>query len=209
MKAPKYKNLSQVAEWLASGKVGVIPTDTLYGIVGSALRRKTVERIYRLRRRNPQKPMIILIGDARAIARFGVQLDRPTAEVLKKMWPGKISVVLPIVSRSAALKKFKYLHCGGRSLAFRLPRPAWLRALLRKTGPLVAPTANLEGKPPAKTIRAAKEYFGDRVDFYVDVGQLRAKPSTLLEIKNGRTTVVRQGAVKIKVSASIMNTPFR
>ena len=198
MKTPRYKNLSQVAGWLASGRVGVIPTDTLYGIVGSALRRKTVERIYRLRLRNPKKPMIILIGDVRDIVRFGVQFDRPTAKILKKIWPGKVSVILPIaLRRKADLAAFKYLHRGVRSLAFRLPRPAWLRALLRKTGPLVAPTANFEGKPPAKTIHAAKKYFGDRVDFYVNVDRLQAKPSTLLEIRNGRVTVVRQGAVKV------------
>ena len=47
---------------LRNGGVGVVPTDTIYGIVGSALNPKTVARIYKLRRRNPKKPMIILIG---------------------------------------------------------------------------------------------------------------------------------------------------
>lgn len=183
---------------LAAGGAGVMPTDTLYGIVGSALQPRTVARIYRLRRRDPKKPMIILIGNARDTARFGVRPGRVAAKVLKKIWPGKVSVVLPIAPRRAAeLKKFKYLHCGGRTLAFRLPRPAWLRALLKRTGPLVAPTANFEGRPPARTIAAAKKYFGGRVDFYMDAGRLDAEPSTLVEIGNGAVNVLRRGAGKV------------
>lgn len=183
---------------LVAGGVGVMPTDTLYGIVGAALRPRAVRRIYRLRRRDLRKPMIILIGSVHDAARFGVRLDRTTAKILKKIWPGKVSVVLPIAPRhAAAIKKFKYLHRGGRTLAFRLPRPARLRALLQKSGPLVAPTANLEGRPPAKTIAAAKKYFGDRVDFYMDSGRRDARPSTLAEIRNGAMNVLRRGAGKI------------
>ncbi len=185
-------------EMLMAGGVGVMPTDTLYGIVGSALRSRTVARIYRLRRRSPKKPMIILIGDVRDVSRFGVHLDRATSKLLKKVWPGKVSVVLPIAEgRASVLKKFKYLHRGGGSLAFRLPRPAWLRAMLQKTGPLVAPSANFEGALPAKTIAAAKKYFGDRADFYIDAGRLNAKPSTLIEIKHGAANILRRGAGKI------------
>ena len=72
------------------------------------------------------------------------------------------------------------------------------KGLTRKTGPLVAPSANLEGKEPAKTIEQAKEYFGDNVDFYVDTGQLESKPSTLIKIVDENNMILRQGAVKIK-----------
>ena len=63
---PKY-----IADVLARGGVGVIPTDTIYGIVGSALDKKTVERIYKLRKRNIKKPLIILIPAATALGKFG------------------------------------------------------------------------------------------------------------------------------------------
>lgn len=117
-----------IAETLKKGGVGVLPTDTLYGIVGRAFDKKAVDRIYALRKRNLKKPMIILIvrmGDA---ARFGVKLDSPTKKILGRVWPGKVSVVLPQSrDRGPLVRKFKYLHRGARSLAFRLPEPAWLR----------------------------------------------------------------------------------
>ena len=115
-----------------------------------------------------------------------------TAAILKRLWPGKVSAVLPCSD-----EQWAYLHRGTGTVAFRLPDDAGLRALLRETGPLVAPSANPQGEPPAKTIEDAEGYFGDTVDFYVDGGLLDGEPSTLVKIENGNIVVLRQGAVRI------------
>jgi len=73
-----------------------------------------------------------------------------------------------------------------------------LRFLLRKTGPLVAPSANPEGLDPALTIRQAKKYFSNMVDFYIDRGKLESSPSTLVKIEAGNIIVLREGVVVIK-----------
>ncbi len=185
-----------VVKTLKGGGVGILPTDTIYGVVGSALKRKTVERIYSLRKRSPKKPMIILIGSVAQLKVFGIKIDRNTRAILRKLWPGKMSVILRVKSREARVK-FKYLHREMGTLAFRLPKPLWLRRLLKKTGPLVAPSANLKGKPPAETIKEAKKYLGDKVDFYVDAGPLRSRPSTLVKIVKGKVFVLRAGADSI------------
>lgn len=188
---------SFAAAILAAGGVGVLPTDTIYGIVGSTLNKKTVERIYRLRERSAKKPMIILISSLADLKLFGIALNKKEHALVRRVWPGKVSVVMP-VARGAAARKFAYLHRGTKSLAFRMPEPAWLRALLKKTGPLVAPSANLEGQPPAKTIGDAKKYFGANVEFYGNAGRRVSKPSTIVALKDGAIVVLRKGAVKIK-----------
>ena len=185
---------SFAAAILVAGGVGVLPTDTLYGIVGSALNKKTVERIYRLRERNAKKPMIILIGSVADLKLFDVVLDKKESVLVRQLWPGKVSVVLPCHA-----VKFAYLHRGTKTLAFRMPEPAWLRALLKKTGPFVAPSANLEGQPPAKTIAEAKKYFGANVDFYGDAGRRVSRPSTIVALERGRLSVLRRGAVVVKI----------
>lgn len=60
----------------------------------------------------------------------------------------------------------------------------------------MAPSANPEGLESAKNIKMAKDYFGERVDFYLDGGELRSKSSTLVEIKGDEVKVLREGAVK-------------
>ena len=184
---------------LKSGGIGIFPTDTIYGIVGSAFRPDAVEKIYFWRKRDFKKPPIILAASMDDIKNFGVAIDASTKKILSRVWPGKVSVILPISSRrKKALEKFKHLHRGTGTLAFRIPEPAWLRNLLEETGPLIAPSANFEGEPPALTIRAAKKYFGKNVDFYADAGRLVSKPSTLIKIEKGNVTVLREGAVKYK-----------
>ena len=109
-----------VTEILLNGGIGVMPTDTIYGIIGRALNEKTVERIYTIRKRMPSKPMIILISSFDDLKLFDVYPNKKTETKLNEIWPGKVSVVLPL-ENNFAQEKFYYLHRGTNTLAFRLP----------------------------------------------------------------------------------------
>ncbi len=183
---------TQAEKILQKEGVGVLPTDTLYGIVASAFSKKAVARIYKLRKRNVKKPLIILIHALTDLSLFGVAPDAKDKKILRSLWPGKVSIIIP-----CRRKKFAYLHRGMDALAFRVPASPALRRFLKKTGPLVAPSANVEGEPPAKTATEAEKYFGDIIDFYVDRGHLASQPSTLAALENGRVRVVRKGAFKL------------
>jgi L-threonylcarbamoyladenylate synthase len=193
MKSYKIKDLNLIVE-IRKGAVGILPTDTLYGIVGRAELKETVKKIYNLKDRSSQKPFIILIGSFSDLQKFEIKLDKKTQKFLKQIWPGQVSVILPCRS-----KKFAYLHLQKKSLAFRLSASKNLIKLLKKTGPLVAPSANPEGKPPAETIREAKNYFKQNVDFYVAGGRLKGASSTIVEIKNGKVSLIRKGKLSKKL----------
>lgn len=172
---------------LKSKKVGVLVTDTLYGLVGSALIPEVVERIYRLKKRDPRKPLILLIGSIDDLAQFGIKVTPKLREKLNRYWPGKVSIILPCNS-----SKFDYLHRGTDSIAFRLPEKDDLCRILEKTGPLVAPSANPEGMLPAETITQARIYFNDLVDFYVDEGKVSGKHSKLIKFIDDEVLVLRK-----------------
>lgn len=185
-----------IAPILKLGGIGVLPTDTLYGVVGNALDKEAVERIYELRKRDLQKPMIILISSLKDLKKFGIVLNAQQKKTLANLWPAKVSVVLPCKN-----KKFEHLHRGKNTLAFRLPGDEQLIGLLRKTGPLVAPSANKSGQDPATNYLEAKKYFAEEVDFYVDMGKLKSKHSTIVEMgDDGKLNVLRQGGIKIAKS---------
>lgn len=171
-----------IGEDIKGGKIGVIPTDTIYGIVSSALNKKSVERLYKIRKRNLKKPMIVLISSIKSLNLFNVKIDK---KIIDKYWPGKVSIIVPV-------KKFEYLHRGKKSLAFRLPKDKNLIELLKISGPIVAPSANIEGKKPAETIGEAKKYFGEKIDFYFDIGKLKSKPSKIISLEKERIEVVRK-----------------
>jgi L-threonylcarbamoyladenylate synthase len=172
--------------------IGVIPTDTIYGIVGSALKPTVVEKIYEIRKRRKEKPMIVLISSINDLELFEIKLEEDIKRRLLQIWPNPVSIILPSDS-----EKFSYLHRGTNSIAFRIPDNSLLIALLKKTGPLVAPSANLEGEDPSKTIDEAKKYFGDKVNFYIDGGNLKSSYSTLVKLSGNNLEVLRQGEYKL------------
>ena len=196
IKMPKIHSgfTNEVKDILRRNGVGVVPTDTIYGISAPALSEQAVMRIYKIRERDLKKPMIILISSLADLSKFGIRPAGITRKILKDNWPAKISVILPCSAR-----KFFYLHRGTKALAFRMPKNAKLRDLIREVGPLVSTSVNYEGKPPAKNIGEARKYFGDRMDFYVDAGELDSAPSTLIAVKRGQISVLRQGAVELRV----------
>lgn len=168
--------------------IAVIPTDTVYGIVGRADNKNTVERIYETRRRNPERPCIILIGDVSDLDKFSIKLSSLQVQEIKKYWPGPVSIIFDCLD-----EKFTYLHRGTNTLAFRLPQDEELREFLKEVGPIIAPSANPEGYPTAKSVDEARGYFGDAVDCYID-GDIRdGKPSKVMKIKDdGSVLIIRE-----------------
>jgi len=171
----KYNRIIKI---LKSNGVGVIPTDTLYGLVSSAFSKKAIDSLYRLKNRDKKKKFIILISCLKDLEKFNIKISKEQAKILPKFWPGKVSIIL-----------------GGT--AFRIPAKKSLIKILKKTGPLIAPSANPEGLKPAENIKQAKKYFGNEVDFYLSGGTLKSKPSILIKInKKGEIEVLR-GRIKI------------
>ncbi|GBD34494.1 Threonylcarbamoyl-AMP synthase [bacterium HR35] len=185
---------------LKEGAIGVIPTDTIYGICTSAFNKKSVEKVYKLRKRNLKKPCIILISDIKELKLFGVKLKNWQKNILEKIWPAKISVILPCQS-----KKFSYLHRGTNTLAFRLPKDKFILKILKVSGPLIAPSANWEGYEPAKTIKEAKKYFNDKV-FYLDRGKIASEASTLIDLTQKEIKIIRKGADYRKIKLLLRKT---
>jgi len=183
----------EAAKILRSGGVGVLPTDTIYGLVGSAFSKKTVEKIYQLKGRDHSKPFIILLSGVEDLSRFDISPDDFTQGKLAEFWPGSVSVVLP-----CPLDEYEYLHRGEKTLAFRVPDSQGLRDFLKETGPLVAPSVNPQGEEPAKNAEEARKYFSKEADFYIDGGELQSEPSTLVRIQDRAITVLRQGRRRVK-----------
>ncbi|MFH1200942.1 MAG: L-threonylcarbamoyladenylate synthase [bacterium] len=177
------KNLIDILE---KGGVVIMPTDTLYGMVGQAQNPAVVERIYTLRKRSPDKPCIILIGEIGELEKFSINLSKKQKNVIKN-FSVPTSFILDCLDG-----KFSYLHRGTKTLAFRVPAPQSLRDLLLKVEPLIAPSANPEGLFPAQNINEARKYFGNAVDLYVDGGDITNKASKVVKLhKDGSVTMLR------------------
>jgi L-threonylcarbamoyladenylate synthase len=162
-----------------------MPTDTIYGILTSALLPNSVERVYEIREREKSKPCIILISDFKDLEKFGIEISEYQKEEILKEKDRALTFILDCNNESLF-----YLHRGNNSLAFRIPKDENLRNLIKETGPLLAPSANKAGEKPSLNIKEAKEYFGDLVDLYIDGDEIVALPSKIIKFEKDRSIKV-------------------
>ncbi|WP_297455875.1 L-threonylcarbamoyladenylate synthase [Persephonella sp.] len=187
------KDFSEAIKAIKSGKIVIVPTDTLYGILANALDKNAVERVYKLKGRDTSKPFIILIPSVDYLSLFGI---KPTFEEKKLLDSRGITVIIDLPEE--VLDKFEYLHRGQKSLAFRIPdNDEFIQFLKTLKLPVIAPSANPERKKPASDIQEAIRYFGNKVNLYIDKGKLEGKPSTIVKVKDG-LKILREGSKDIE-----------
>ncbi len=182
--------LAKNIEILKSGGVGVIPTDTIYGLACSVFKPEAILRMFAIKGRAENKPPVVIISAISDLEKFGAKLSEEHFDFIKKYWPGKVTIIFEIS------KDFHYLD-QGLGLAVRLPANKKIIEFLKETGPLATTSANSQGQPPAKNILEAKKYFQEAIDFYEAGGELESLPSTLVDLRGGKIKVLREGEVKI------------
>lgn len=179
------------------GEIAVIPTDTVYGVVGRVSDEQAVARLYRLKRRQ-NKPGTLIAATVHQLVELGI--EQHYLVNLDQFWPGQVSIIMP------CSESLRYIHQGLNSLAIRIPNDPWLLDLLQQTGPPLTSSANQPGDPPATTIIEARNYFEEQVTWYEDGGVVNRDPSAVIKIVNDKIDVIRSGSVSIE-GKSI--TPFK
>jgi L-threonylcarbamoyladenylate synthase len=179
--------MDEAVDIITHGGVAIIPTDTLYGIVASAFDPDAIDRIYDLKQRNPDKPLIVLISDIAQLEQFGVVVSSELEGRLHAYWPGAYSIILPVID-----EQFEYIHRGTNGIAFRYPDSQELLDFISQTGPIVAPSANPENMRPARNATEARVYFGTDVDCYVEGDDLSGKASTIISFDGDEVITERE-----------------
>ena len=178
-------------EKLKNGGVGVIPTDTVYGLACSPFSKEALDKLFKIKGRDEGKPPVIIISEIADLLKFKAVVSRPHFRFMAEYWPGKVTIIFEVP------KEFDYLD-KGNGLAVRFPKDKKIQEFLRQTGPLATSSANPQGQPVARNISEAREYFKDLVDFYEGEEELTVTPSTLVDLRAGVVRVLRQGDVKVE-----------
>lgn len=167
-------------ETLRRGGVAVIPTDTVYGLAVDGGNRLAVERLYRLKRRPPGKPLVRLLASRRAVLPL---LSTPgEIRLLERFWPGPLTVILTTPE--------------GETRGYRMPDHGLVRRLIRESGiELAASSANRSGQPVITSPRAVQEIFAGEVDLIIDDGELSGRASTVLDLSVTPPRLLREGPV--------------
>ncbi len=170
---------------LREGKVLVLPTDTVYGLITNAQNQEAVKKIFKIKGRKFQKTLPIFVRDIK-MAKELVFIDKKQEKFLRKVWPGKVTAVLKI--KPGAEKLFKIgIVSSEKKIGLRIPKYKLIGLLLKKLNfPVTGTSANISGQSPSTKIKEVISQFEKgkyRPDLVINVGNLpRSKPSTVLDL---------------------------
>ncbi len=179
----------KIVSILKRGGLCVLPTETIYGIVADATNNRAVCRLYKIRRPSG-RPFILLLPNHLWLDKLHLIYNKSIINVIYR-----IEGLTLVLEKKDAVPLF--LTKGRKDIAIRIPKKGLIKRILLELGkPVVAPSANPEGRKPAHTIEEAIKYFGDKVDLYVDGGTLKGKPSTIIKINGKKVKLLREGVVR-------------
>lgn len=183
-------DIERAAELLRSGAVVAFPTETVYGLGADAFNVGAVERVYRAKGRPADNPLIVHLADPGQIERCAVP-DRRARLLAASLMPGPLTLVLPAHATVPEI-----VRAGLSTVAVRVPDHPIARALLERSGPLVAPSANRSGRPsPTRAEHVLADLEGV-IAAVLDGGACRVGiESTVLDLSGAEPLLLRPGEV--------------
>lgn len=190
---------------LADGGVVAIPTETVYGLAADARNAQAVARIFEIKQRPTNHPLIVHLGDADWLDAWAVDIPDAARVLARTFWPGPLTMVLnrhPDVLPAVT---------GGQdSVALRMPAHSLTLRLIRAFGrPLVAPSANRFTHLSPTRAEDVRVELGDAVDFILDGGPCRVGvESTIVDVRDGGARILRPGGVAAERIEAALGRPL-
>jgi L-threonylcarbamoyladenylate synthase len=192
-------SLKKTVSLLRNGGIIVYPTDTAYGLGCDALNKKAVKRIYKIKNRPRGKPLPVIAGSLNLAKKF-FRFSKKELQLAKKYWPGPLSLVLTAI--------YSPPYCKGElegvtGVVVRVPNSKIARFLSSKIKrPIISTSANISGKGECFSVKDVLKQFENKKyqpDLILDAGKLtRRKPSTIIQVKNGKIEILRRGSIIIE-----------
>lgn len=177
---------------IKNGGLVVFPTETVYGIGANALDKDAAQKIYKVKGRPTDNPLIVHIGQYDDIYKYASQVSEDAIKLIHSFWPGPLTLVLP---KNAIVPD--EITGGLNTVAIRYPKNLIAEGIILKSAlPICAPSANISGTPSSTTFDHVYQDLNGKVDVIIDGGKSNVGlESTVLDVTNELPTILRPGAI--------------
>ncbi len=190
-------SLVKASKLLKASKLVAFPTETVYGVAARYDSIKAYNALNKLKRRKPNKPYTLMLGDIKDIKKFAVT-NKKIDSFIKKILPGSVTIVIKAKDNLPS-----YLSKDGY-IGFRVPDFKSTLSLLKLTGPLLVPSLNRSDKPPLNDINDIKKEFSKELSAVIVKKIKPDKPSTVISISD-KIKVIREGKVPSRKLINLYN----
>jgi L-threonylcarbamoyladenylate synthase len=174
-----------------AGKTVILPTDTVYGLCASPYRSEPVERLYRLKGREPQQPTALIAADLDMLFECVPELRGRAGTIARALLPGPYTLILVNPAR-----RYRWLTGPNPyAIGVRVPElPEAAAKVLSQVGAVAATSANAAGGVDPRRLDQVPEEMRAKAAAELDGGELPGTPSTVLDFTGSEPRVVREGA---------------
>jgi|TARA_B100002003_G_scaffold216252_1_gene215667 L-threonylcarbamoyladenylate synthase len=177
---------------IKDGGIIVFPTDTVYGIGCDPYNKKTISRLYEIKKRKKTKPFPIL-GISKTELEKIAEFNTLEEKIAEKFWPGQVTLVLKVKD-----EKIRQSLCLDKKIAVRVPNNQCVLSLLKECKLLVGTSANISGTTPFTDPNECSKNL-TRYDLLIDGGIIPSQSeSTIVEIVGDDIKILREGSVPEK-----------
>lgn len=189
---PNKKNLTKASKLIKSGKVIAIPSETVYGLAGNAYRNDSIKKIYSLKKRPKNNPLIVHFSSIKTMKQE-VVINEQLIKLAKKFSPGPLTYILPLKKES---KISKLVLNKKHQIACRIPNNKTFLAVLKQSGvPIAAPSANLSNKlSTTRSVDVEKE-FGKKLSYILDSKKTSIGLESTVLLLGTSLKILRPGAI--------------
>ncbi|MEN6460203.1 MAG: L-threonylcarbamoyladenylate synthase [Syntrophomonas sp.] len=197
---PEEEIIEIAAQLILARELVAFPTETVYGLGAYAFSSPAVNKIFIAKQRPPENPLLVHVSNLEQVENLVTNIPAIARKLMDKFWPGPLSIILP------ARREVPEVVRGGKSsVGLRMPSHPVALALLNKTGPVAAPSANLSGHPSPVTADHVRADLDGRIAAVLDAGPTGGGvESTVLDLSNGVYRVLRRGGIGIEALQEVL-----
>jgi L-threonylcarbamoyladenylate synthase len=186
---------SIAARFIQYGEIVAFPTETVYGLGANIFNEEAVEKIFLAKGRPADNPLIAHVSEVAQLDQIASEVPEDAAKLIKAFFPGPLTLVLPKHERVPPIAT-----AGLKTVGVRMPKDPIARQFLRACGmPVVAPSANLSGRPSPTTWQAVRSDLDGRISCILKGDQTKVGlESTVVDCTGDRPVVLRTGAVTLE-----------
>ncbi len=193
------KAIRLLRQLLDNAEIIAYPTETFYGLGTRYDSEDSLERLYTLKKRPPEKAMPLIIGRTALLSLLTPVIPEVAERLMKQFWPGPLTLIF-----EARENLSLHITAGSGKVAVRIPGPSFARDLASHLDyPITSTSANITGRPPEETAAQVMAYFDTAPITIVDCGKTPGNaPSTIVDVTGSEIRIVRQGMISSKAIIS-------
>ncbi|MBO5121373.1 MAG: threonylcarbamoyl-AMP synthase [Bacilli bacterium] len=188
-------DIDKIVEVINNGGLVITPTDTIYGIMGDALNEDVIRRVFDVKQRPFNKPLLLLMDSFEMVDNYTEELSEMERKLVNRFWPGLVTFILKKNDKVSDL-----ITSGNDTVGIRIPDNKDLLEIIRRLKrPVISTSANITGTPVITSTKLLEKDLIDNIDYIYDGGDVNEISSCIVRVIDNKVNILRDGKLSNEI----------